>query len=129
MSNELSDPAKEVLSSFKNANANKNANKNASIIYVKEKLSHDGYDSHGPESDLWDLTFIIELNNDYLFYYYHWEDWFNCEDQENKYEIYQPSIKLSETTEENINYFEKETTDNKFRATFEKRLKRLQHQV
>ena len=54
----LSDVAINILSVFKDKN----------IIYLKEYLSHDGFDRHGPQSNLWDLHIIIELNDDYIFY-------------------------------------------------------------
>jgi hypothetical protein len=52
------------------------------IINYVEKLSHDGYDKDGPESDLWDL-YILYTHNDtgeYVIDYvdwYHFENWFS----------------------------------------------------
>jgi hypothetical protein len=53
-------------------------NKNNIIVYVKENLTHDGYDQYGPESNLWDLYLYIKHvnNNDIIILNYHWEDWF-----------------------------------------------------
>ena len=106
----LSDEASNILSVFKDKN----------IIYLKEYLSHDGYDSLGPESNLWDLHIIIELNDDYIFYDYHWEDWY-CENQVNEYTLWQPEINLSLTTKENIRWFKIRTKNNKFKKAFKER--------
>lgn len=111
---ELSNQANAILSSFTNEN----------IIYLQEELSHDGYDSFGAKSNLWDLDIIIELNNDYIFYSFHWEDWYS-KNQINEYELWQPTVKLSQANKENINYFKKKTNDIKFNETFEKRLKKI----
>jgi len=48
------------------------------IIYVKEELSHDGYDRYGPESNLWDLYIYIKNNktDEIIILNFHWEDWF-----------------------------------------------------
>ena len=53
-------------------------NKNNVIVYIKEDLTHDGYDQYGPESNLWDLyIYIKHINNDdIIILNYHWEDWF-----------------------------------------------------
>lgn len=110
----LSDAAYNVLSDFTKNN----------IIFLQELVSHDGYDRYGPESNLWDLYIIAEINNDYIYYYYHWEDWY-CENQDKEYDLYQPGIKLSETTGKNINLFKKKTKDSKFNEAFEERLKLL----
>lgn len=115
----LSNEANNVISYYKNKN----------IIYFQEMLDHDGYDSYGPESNLWDLDIIIEINNDYIFYNYHWEDWYS-KNQERKYNLYQPKLKLSQTTKENIHYFDKHTNDSKFNEAFKERSKILfYHQV
>ena len=52
--------------------------KSKPIFMVKEHLSHDGYDRHGPESNLWDL-YVYTKNNktdEIIILNYHWEDWF-----------------------------------------------------
>jgi hypothetical protein len=97
---------------------------NTNIIYLKEVLDHDGYDRYGPKSDLWDLYIIIELNNDYIFYFYHWEKWFSVYDKK-KYELYLPMIKLSETTTKNIHYFRKNIKDNKFNEAYQEHIKKI----
>jgi len=97
---------------------------NANIIYLDEKLDHDGYDKYGPKSKLWDLHIIIELNNDYIFHDYHWEKWFSVNDEE-KYELSYPMIKLSETTIKNIHYFKKDIKDNKFNEAYQKHIKKI----
>jgi hypothetical protein len=53
-------------------------------LFCYEILSHDGYDNYGPESDIWDL-FIID--DKYMLYHYHWENWFTTEKPEKKYEL------------------------------------------
>ena len=110
----LSDVSINILSVFKDKN----------IIYLKEYLSHDGFDRHGPQSNLWDLHIIIELNDDYIFYDYHWEDWY-CENQVNEYTLWQPEINLSLTTKENIRWFKIRTKNNKFKKAFTERKEHL----
>jgi hypothetical protein len=63
---------------------------NKNIILAIEYLTHDGYDRHGPESNLWDLYIIEDIsNNDFIIYNYHWEDWFRCKNfnEEKEYEL------------------------------------------
>ena len=114
---DLSNEATAILSYFKYKK----------IIYLKEELSHDGYDEFGPESNLWDLYIIIESNNDYKFYHYHWEDWFI--DDNDKYRLYQPNIKLSKTNKDNIGYFEKNTQDIKFEKAFQEQSKKIEQSI
>lgn len=60
---------------------NKYDTENVYIIDCKEILDHDGYDSQGPESNLWDL-FVLYTSKvsgeDVIDFvdYYHWENWF-----------------------------------------------------
>jgi hypothetical protein len=62
------------------------------IIDYKEKLEHDGYDSYGPQSNLWDL-FILYTSKDSGEYvidfvdWFHWEDWFK-KDTRKGYTLY-----------------------------------------
>jgi len=50
---------------------------NKNIVFIGEYLSHDGYDKYGAQSNLWDLYIIEEIEDNFLFYDYHWEDWFS----------------------------------------------------
>lgn len=50
---------------------------NKNIVFIGEYLSHDGYDKYGAQSNLWDLYIIEECEDNFLFYDYHWEDWFS----------------------------------------------------
>ena len=52
------------------------------IIGIDRKLDHDGYDSYGPKSNLWDLKIIhIENGKKYLSKW-HREDWYTDEKEE-----------------------------------------------
>ena len=42
-----------------------------------ENVSHDGYDSHGPVSDLWDLSITYKKDGKLMTDTYHRENWFN----------------------------------------------------
>lgn len=68
----LTGQALEVIDSFE-----------GDILNVKETLSHDGYDSLGPESNLWDL-YIVDSNS--KTHHYHREYWFQGFDND-KYQI------------------------------------------
>jgi hypothetical protein len=59
--------------------------KKKEIMLIKEELSHDGYDSEGPKSDLYDLWVLTKTKDDYIIYYYHFENWFYGE--EKKYDL------------------------------------------
>ena len=111
--NRLSYKANEVLSIFTKEN----------IVYVREILSHDGYNSFGPESDLWDLYLIIKENDDYIYYHYRWENWF-LKEIEDDYEVYQET-KLSETILENILLFHKKTKDTFFKEAVKKQFEKI----
>ena len=56
------------------------------VIGIKEQLGHDGADSEGWESDLWDLFLVTFENNQYIFYGYHWENWYQNDIHE--YDLY-----------------------------------------
>lgn len=47
------------------------------LIYAEEFISHDGYDKHGPKSDLLDLYIIIKENEVYKVLNYYCENWFD----------------------------------------------------
>ena len=86
---------------------------NKNIILAVEYLSHDGYDRHGPESNLWDLFIIEEINDtEFIIYDYHWEYWFrsnNCEEKEfelTNYELYSKE-NLCDANEYMLSYVEK----------------------
>ena len=70
----LSEPAKQILKSFElGGNGGK-------VVAVSEKLDHDGCDSIGYKSDLWDLYVIShkkDANANYILSHYHWENWYN----------------------------------------------------
>ena len=52
------------------------------IIGINRELEHDGYDSYGPKSNLWDLK-IIHIENDKKYLsVWHREDWFTGTDEE-----------------------------------------------
>tara|TARA_B110000438_G_C15699283_1_gene600295 strand:- start:523 stop:759 length:237 start_codon:yes stop_codon:yes gene_type:complete len=62
----------------------KHKKKKHKIIYINRKIDHDGYDSYGPESNLYDLIIYFKKSNDYNFYKYNYyrEYWFNTDDDE-----------------------------------------------
>jgi hypothetical protein len=68
--------------------------KDIDIYIFKEFLDHDGQDSDGYKSNLWDLYII---DSDFNVYNYHWEDWFCHSKQEQnqysftKYSLYKKS--------------------------------------
>ena len=47
------------------------------LIYVEEFISHDGYDNHGPQSDLFNLYIIIKEDEVYKVLNFYCENWFN----------------------------------------------------
>lgn len=54
-----------------------NLKKESKILDFKEELSHDGYDSEGPESDIWKLTVTILSSNTLKTLIYDRECWFD----------------------------------------------------
>ena len=50
---------------------------NNNIVRIQEKLRHDGYDSEGPKSDIYDQYILYKCNGNK--YVAHWirEDWFS----------------------------------------------------
>jgi hypothetical protein len=49
------------------------------IKYATELLTHDGYDVHGPQSDIWTLYVCVEhlKTSIYTYYCYSAENWFD----------------------------------------------------
>lgn len=78
MTNNITTEAKNVINNYF---------LNRNIVLVVEFLSHDGYDRYGPKSNLWDLYIIEEIENNFVFYDYHWEDWFFDHDAK-EYELW-----------------------------------------
>ena len=77
----ISDDAIEVFN---------NIFKGENIVFCKEILNHDGYNSSiGPESNLWDLYIINFTHDNYIIYNYHWEDWFLHGNQNKKKKQYE----------------------------------------
>ena len=94
--------------------------KNKEIIFIKYKLSHDGYDCYGPQSNIYDINIIIKENNDYILYNYHKEDWYSSCDNDYYLDY---MIKLSELSNSNLHLFPKLTSENDiilYNAYFEK---------
>lgn len=63
----FTDSAKELIDAMYHKNE---------IISMFEEEDHDGYDSDGPLSNLYDLYIIHNKNNIITVDWYHWEDWF-----------------------------------------------------
>lgn len=59
----------------------KTLSKDKNVVAFREELMHDGFDTDGPLSYLWDLHIITCEKDQYDYYLYHWEDWF-CGDPE-----------------------------------------------
>ena len=52
-------------------------NKNNLVLVESYKLSHDGYDRHGPKSDLWSFFLIVkDSTNKIYFQKWYGEEWF-----------------------------------------------------
>jgi hypothetical protein len=53
------------------------------IKYATEFLTHDGYDNHGPQSDIWTLYVCVEhlKTSSYTYYCYSAENWFDSKDK------------------------------------------------
>jgi hypothetical protein len=66
--NHLSTKANFIIKKFFN---------DKNIIDVTEKITHDGYDEYGPNSNIWDLYITVKEDNKYIKYNYYFEDWFN----------------------------------------------------
>jgi hypothetical protein len=105
--------------------------KDKNIIMACEYLSHDGYDRHGPQSNLWDLYIIFDddLN---VIHNYHWEDWFNGKSTfkygYTKYKFYH-SFKITEKDPFDLKFFEKDinkTDNDKLKEIFNLRMKEIQ---
>ena len=50
---------------------------NKNILIYDYCLSHDGYDVDGPESDLYDIFMITVENDKYIYYEFHFENWYS----------------------------------------------------
>ncbi len=50
--------------------------KNKKILYVTYDIEHDGYDEDGPESDLYNIYFVVEEDNKNVCYIFHVENWY-----------------------------------------------------
>ena len=65
------------------------------VKYYHTTLGHDGYDCHGPESNLWDLEviYIDNNDNDNKLYrdWWHAENWFHP-GKEEQFELYKTLI-------------------------------------
>ena len=70
-----------------------NTNK-TKIIYAKEFLNHDGYDKHGPLSDIWDLFLCVQdlSTGIYTYYHYNTEIWYTEKKAVLNYELCKDSI-------------------------------------
>jgi hypothetical protein len=83
--------------------------KNKNVIYCKYHVSHDGYDKHGPKSNLYDYYIIVNENGDYIFYSFHKERWYTENDDED-FELWE-MMPLSKLTKNDFNRFPKINLD------------------
>lgn len=77
--------------------------KNKKVVYCKHYVSHDGYDKHGPKSNLYDYYIIVNENDDYIFYSFHKEQWYRNNDDED-FELWE-MIPLSKITKNDFHMF------------------------
>jgi len=47
------------------------------IEHIKYMISHDGYDKHGPKSDIYDIFIWHKNNNKFYIDSYHCEEWYD----------------------------------------------------
>ncbi len=50
---------------------------NKNILLYDYYLTHDGYDVDGPQSDLYDIFMITVENDKYIYYEFHFENWYS----------------------------------------------------
>ena len=94
--NDISEYAREVLEYY-------TINNNRTLIEYIEHLNHDGYDCDGPESNLWDLNIIYEINNEKYCDNWHWEEWYTP--NESKGYLENQEIKAFKIIDNNNNNF------------------------
>lgn len=81
---------------------NQYRNKTDTEYYYWLKIGHDGYNKHGPESELYDL--YIWNKTESKVYLYHMERWFNSDDDKKFYlldtyktdEIFKDAININD---------------------------------
>jgi len=61
------------------------------ILNIEIELDHDGYDSFGPKSDLWDLIIIHKKNGKKYKSIWHREEWF-IKDVDEQYGLWSQEI-------------------------------------
>lgn len=61
---------------------NKYKNTNLDVIHKVCKVSHDGFDNLGPQSNLYDFIVFYMKNDDICIDIWHREYWYNGEDDE-----------------------------------------------
>jgi len=76
--------------------------KNKNIVYCKYYVSHDGYDRHGPKSNLYDCHIIIRENDEYIFYDFHKEELYG--NREEDFDLWKMQS-LSKLTKDDFNSF------------------------
>jgi hypothetical protein len=104
--------------------------KDKNIIMACEYLSHDGFDRHGPQSNLWDLYIILDDDVN-IIHHYHWEDWFNGKSiytyEFTNYEFYQ-TFKITEKDVFYLKNFQKDINkidNDKLKEIFNSRIKEI----
>lgn len=61
---------------------NKYKNTNLDVIHSICKMTHDGFDNEGPQSNLYDFIVFYRKNNDVCIDIWHREYWYNGEDDQ-----------------------------------------------
>ena len=90
------------------------------IMFLIDKLGHDGYDNYGPQSDLWDVYVFTKEQGDYVYYHFHTEYWYEQKSGPiPDYELYDKQ-NFSEITFGLEPYFEKNKHCANFMEIYEK---------
>lgn len=109
----------DILTRIDNSKTIKNRIVDKYIVYFKKTLDHDGYDRHGPQSNLYDIHIIIKEHDDYIYYWFHKEKWFRKNDDKDYY-LYL-KVKLSEATSKNIHNFPSSDLDPELKLEYDKK--------
>ena len=77
--------------------------KNDTLLFESVIITHDGFDYHGPESNIYDYLIIIERDSKRLYELFHREDWF-CNTKEHYYPYFIVCSKKKSKDEQKISF-------------------------
>jgi hypothetical protein len=83
---------------------------NKNIVLYDYYLTHDGYDEYGPKSDLYDIFIVTYEDNQYIFYEFHFENWYDSLKEE--IELVKSFILNNESLDEIKNYYSIQHSDS-----------------